>query len=591
MLRSTPPWSPLPCGRDGVEDPPERQSAARVVRLPQRGRRPAAGGKARSGAASTGSPRKNLHRSAGGVCARRAARVASAPQRRGAGDGEDTTGRARPKVDEEHRCGCDDRLRGRAGVRRSRLGAVDDPLARLRTRTAAEPPVRATRRATGLPPSAGPQDPPRVRSAAGRRPQAPRREPHRQSRWAGRRGQQRRGAGGSRSAPVAAGAAPPLRPDRHGPTRDRAEHAGRLQPGVFNRQASLVPRTRAQFRHLSAWARALGRSCRRRSGPLLGHVDTASVARDMEALRRALGDGKLNFLGLSYGADLGVAYAERFPRHIRTMALDGILDHALSPVTLFTDNARGYEDALTRFAAWCAQTTGCALHGQDVLAVYDQLVQHADQHPIPAPGCAHHPCRRTVSGSDIQLNAYNLLLLKDPIPALGEPGWAGLAQALAQAQAGDATAFAAHLATSSRDDPFPGLAVLCLEFAPPIRRYSDLAALTLLGRVVAPHTQGFAEAWSALIGCMNWPEPVADPPHRAHVHGAPPILLVNATHDPSTPYVWAQDVRAQIPGAVLLTRDGDGHTSSWLPHSRTRNATARYLITRKPPPPNTVLPD
>jgi len=362
-------------------------------------------------------------------------------------------------------------------------------------------------------------------------------------------------------------------------------------PAVFNRQASLVPRTRAQFRHLSAWARALGRSCRRRSGPLLGHVDTASVARDMEALRRALGDGKLNFLGLSYGADLGVAYAERFPRHIRTMALDGILDHALSPVTLFTDNARGYEDALTRFAAWCAQTTGCALHGQDVLAVYDQLVQQADQHPIPAPGCADRPCRRTVSGSDIQLNAYNLLLLKDPIPALGEPGWAGLAQALAQAQAGDATAFAAHLATSSRDDPFPGLAVLCLEFAPPVRRYRDLAALTLLGRVLAPHSQGFAEAWSALIGCMNWPEPVADPPHRAHVHGAPPILLVNATHDPSTPYVWAQDVRAQIPGAVLLTRDGDGHTSSWLRRSRTRNATARYLITRKPPPPNTVLPD
>jgi acetyl esterase/lipase len=40
----------------------------------------------------------------------------------------------------------------------------------------------------------------------------------------------------------------------------------------------------------------------------------------------------------------------------------------------------------------------------------------------------------------------------------------------------------------------------------------------------------------------RWPEPVANPPHRARIHGAPPILLVNATHDPSTPYPWAHDL-------------------------------------------------
>jgi hypothetical protein len=47
----------------------------------------------------------------------------------------------------------------------------------------------------------------------------------------------------------------------------------------------------------------------------------------------------------------------------------------------------------------------------------------------------------------------------------------------------------------------------------------------------------------------------------------------------------------QIPGAVLLTRDGDGHTSSRLHPSRTSDAIARYLITRRTPPPNTVYPD
>jgi hypothetical protein len=55
--------------------------------------------------------------------------------------------------------------------------------------------------------------------------------------------------------------------------------------------------------------------------------------------------------------------------------------------------------------------------------------------------------------------------------------------------------------------------------------------------------------------------------------------------------VWAQQLRDDLPGGVLLTRDGDGHTSSWLSGGRTQDAIARYLITRKPPPANTVYAD
>ena len=75
------------------------------------------------------------------------------------------------------------------------------------------------------------------------------------------------------------------------------------------------------------------------------------------------------------------------------------------------------------------------------------------------------------------------------------------------------------------------------------------------------------------------------------VRGAPPILLVASTHDPSTSYVWSHEMRDHVAGSVLLTRDGDGHTSSWLSSGRMRDAIARYLITRRTPPPNTVYPD
>ena len=45
------------------------------------------------------------------------------------------------------------------------------------------------------------------------------------------------------------------------------------------------------------------------------------------------------------------------------------------------------------------------------------------------------------------------------------------------------------------------------------------------------------------------------------VSGAPPILLVGGTNDPATPYAEAQSVNRQIPSSVLLTREGNGHTS------------------------------
>ena len=365
----------------------------------------------------------------------------------------------------------------------------------------------------------------------------------------------------------------------------------RCDPDVYNRPVSLFPSTKAQFDQLASWARAFGRSCRERTGRLLGHVDTRSVARDMEALRRALGDGKLNFLGLSYGAHLGSAYAELYPKRIRTMALDAIANHSVSVNTLFSDAAATYEDTLNRFAAWCAQTSSCPLHGRDVLALFDSVVQRADQQPIPASECADGSCRPTVTGGEIRMNALFLLVFKDGVAAIGQPSWNDFANALARAEQGDASAFSMHLAASPTDDPFAGLAINCADYPPEIVTYEDFVAKTRLGRVVAPHTQGASEAWLGILACMRWPVPVTYLPHSIMVRGAPPILLVGSTHDPETNYVWAHELRNQMPSAVLLTRDGDGHTSSWLQNSRTSDAIARYLITGETPPPNTVYPD
>jgi hypothetical protein len=168
-----------------------------------------------------------------------------------------------------------------------------------------------------------------------------------------------------------------------------------------------------------------------------------------------------------------------------------------------------------------------------------------------------------------------------------------LAEALAQAAAGDASQCSPTLATSTRDRAFVGgTAIACLDFPSGSTDYDDFAARALLGRVMAPRMRGASQPWTILASCLGWPAPVVNPPHPANVTGAPPILIVNATHDPSTPYPWAVGLLTQIAGSVLLTREGDGHTTYLLPKpSRTRDAIDAYLISSETPPPNTVYDD
>ena len=63
------------------------------------------------------------------------------------------------------------------------------------------------------------------------------------------------------------------------------------------------------------------------------------------------------------------------------------------------------------------------------------------------------------------------------------------------------------------------------------------------------------------LQCALWPVKPKNQQGALTVSGAPPILLVGGTNDPATPYAEAQSVNRQIAGSVLLTRQGNGHTS------------------------------
>ncbi|HEU4347297.1 MAG TPA: alpha/beta fold hydrolase, partial [Actinoplanes sp.] len=92
---------------------------------------------------------------------------------------------------------------------------------------------------------------------------------------------------------------------------------------------TVFPRGAEQFRHFVEANRLFGQSCVDATGPLIGHVDTVSVARDHEAVRAALGEPEFNWLGLSYGTQIGVQYANLFPGRVRAMVFDAVLDHSM----------------------------------------------------------------------------------------------------------------------------------------------------------------------------------------------------------------------------------------------------------------------
>ena len=116
-------------------------------------------------------------------------------------------------------------------------------------------------------------------------------------------------------------------------------------PVAFEKRAAVMSE---RFKQLEA-------DCASRTKPteLFDHVDTVSVARDLDILRALSGDQKLNYTGFSYGTYLGATYAELFPANTGRLVLDGALDPSLSYSERRQGQARGFERALRNYVVWC----------------------------------------------------------------------------------------------------------------------------------------------------------------------------------------------------------------------------------------------
>ncbi len=120
----------------------------------------------------------------------------------------------------------------------------------------------------------------------------------------------------------------------------------------MDRADPAVDKTPAGVAEEEGETQAFVRRCVERSGEeVLANVGTGSAARDMDLLREALGDDKLNYVGFSYGTLLGAQYAELFPDRVRAMVLDGAVDPAVDPLQALIDQAAATQKAFDVYAS------------------------------------------------------------------------------------------------------------------------------------------------------------------------------------------------------------------------------------------------
>jgi len=292
--------------------------------------------------------------------------------------------------------------------------------------------------------------------------------------------------------------------------------------------------------------------CQEMSGKVLPYVDTASVARDMDRIRAALGDSKLTYLGFSYGTYIGEWYAHLFPTHVRALVLDGVLDPAMSANDFLLEQIKGLQTNLEAFAADCKAKATCQLgRSGDPLAKMVNLLNTLDNHPLQV---GDRQLTRALALYGIGVTLYNT------------DGWPYLDQALTAALQGNgrllltfSDLYLGRQSNGSYDtETDSNIAINCLDHQVP----SDIASYDALGPAFAKASPVFGAAFQyGNLICAYWPVAAKVPDGPLTVDGAPPILLVAGTNDPITPYALGVSVAQEIPGSVLLTRRGYGHTS------------------------------
>jgi pimeloyl-ACP methyl ester carboxylesterase len=332
------------------------------------------------------------------------------------------------------------------------------------------------------------------------------------------------------------------------------------------------PDTRAERNRMDQLIRGFGQGCLDHSGALTRHMSTQEAARDMDILRAALGERRLDYLGASYGTFLGATYADLFPEHVGRFVLDGAIDPALTNEQLSLAQAHGFETALRAYVKDCVDRGGCFLGRTvaDGIARIQAFLAQVERQPLP-------------TGSSRELTE-GLAMLGIWMPLYVKDYWGQLSTGLKQAmndRRGSVLLSLADLYTSRGPSGFTDnsmealYAVNCLDHDDYIPTAQVPAHFAQFEKASPTFGRAFAFGLST---CSQWPVKSGEHTVALHAAGAPPIVVIGTTRDPATPLAWARALASQLQSGRLITRDGDGHTAFQRGNSCVDDAVENFLI-------------
>ncbi|MFD5393850.1 alpha/beta hydrolase [Streptomyces sp. NPDC127097] len=347
------------------------------------------------------------------------------------------------------------------------------------------------------------------------------------------------------------------------------------------------PRTASEAEKTFAAATRRARACQKASGAVLAHMDSVSVARDLDVLRTVLGDAKLNYTGVSYGTFIGQQYMKLFPGKVGRMVLDGVVNPAADLRQVARLDIKTSDDAVRRYAHDLVARGDHRLGAttEEILRRLTTFAKELDRKPLRGAGGE-------------EFTAADLSMYLDTAVS-GEASWQRLTPALVAALRGDVTGFdrldaaaadesggeelTPQEAQTEENESMSMSAVLCLDSPSAPRTPQQMLATADAFAKQSP-LFGRSYAWQ-MIDCATWPLAPTGAAEPVKAPGAAPVLLVSYTDDQLTPLANARAVHRQLEHSSLLVRKGQGHAAyaSEQPSTCTDRAVDGYLVGGKLP--------
>jgi pimeloyl-ACP methyl ester carboxylesterase len=319
-------------------------------------------------------------------------------------------------------------------------------------------------------------------------------------------------------------------------------------------------------------------ACLDQNGPFVTHIGTMNVARDIDAIRRALGESQISYAAGSYGSLLGATYASLFPRRVRAMMLDGAVSPAFDDfhVEFWSTFAQGFELTFQRFDQLCRRDPDCRLKDSGAVAAMDDMLAQLAAASVSGPNGLLLTVARLRSIMSILIGS--------------ERNWPLMMDALANAQSGDYTILFQLLPAVIGGSTAPSFPIWCNDHGTRRRASDYLRADEAVGALYPRFFGRFFVAEGVAL-CASWPD--ADPPQIRNVAReiATPILIVANDFDPNTPLVDARNLAYALGmDKSLLRYEGGGHTAFFKGITCIDQAIETYLIDRQLPLPAYTCP-